>query len=95
MSYLTEDHVQELNEKHGWFQYGDAKSDVSKAFAEDAIIMHERVRAAAPNLLAVVHKFLLIANTGNPQELINDISNLCKPAAEAWDKAMLAPVKPT
>lgn len=55
-SYLTPDQVQQLNEKHGWFEYGDAQSDVSNAFAQDAIAMYERVRAAAPDLLAVVYE---------------------------------------
>lgn len=50
-TYLTKDQVFELNEKHGWFQYGDAQSDVSRAFAQDAIEMYERIRAAAPELL--------------------------------------------
>lgn len=50
-SYLTSAQVLSLNEKHGCFQYGDAQSDVSRAFAQDAIAMHERIRAAAPDLL--------------------------------------------
>ena len=50
--YLTEEQVFSLNEKHGWFQFGDAQSDVSKAFAQDAIAAHERIREAAADLLA-------------------------------------------
>jgi hypothetical protein len=49
--YLSNDQVHALNEKHGWFQFRDAQSDVSRAFAQDAIEMHERMRAAAPELL--------------------------------------------
>ncbi|MDR3445956.1 hypothetical protein [Dyella sp.] len=52
--YLTDDQVQQLNEKHGWFEFGDAQSDVSRSFAQDAIAMHERIRSAAPDLLASV-----------------------------------------
>lgn len=52
--YLTPEQVYQLNEKHGWFQYQDAQGDVSRAFAQDAIAMHERVRAAAPDLLAAL-----------------------------------------
>ena len=52
MSYLTNDQVLALNEKHGWFKFRDAQSDVSRAFAQDAIAMHERIRGAAPELLA-------------------------------------------
>lgn len=53
-TYLTPEQVHQLNEKHGWFQFGDAQSDVSKAFAQNAIAMHERMRAAAPQLLAAL-----------------------------------------
>lgn len=57
-TYLTPDQVQQLNEKHGWFQYRDAQSDVSRAFAQDAISMHERIRAAAPDLLTALQDLL-------------------------------------
>ncbi|MFY9460424.1 MAG: hypothetical protein WAP57_11815 [Aquabacterium commune] len=36
-----------LNAKHGWFEFGDAQSDVSRAFAADAIAEYERVRNEA------------------------------------------------
>ena len=52
--YLTAKQVFALNEKHGWFQFGDAQSDVSKTFAQDAIVLHEKIRAAAPELLKVL-----------------------------------------
>ena len=48
--WLTDDLVHLLNEKHGWFKYGDAQSSVSKQFAQDAIDMHERIRRAALDL---------------------------------------------
>ena len=54
--YLTSDQVHALNEKHGWFQFADAQSEVSRAFAQDAIAMHERIRAAAPELLEALEK---------------------------------------
>jgi len=50
--YLSPEQVQALNEKHGWFQYGDAQSDVSNAFANDAVALHESIRNAAPALLS-------------------------------------------
>lgn len=53
-TFLTPDQVYALNEKHGWFQFGDAQSDVSRAFAQDAIAMHERIRAAAQDMLAAL-----------------------------------------
>lgn len=49
--YLTRDQVLLLNDKHGYFEYSDAQGDVSRAFAQDAIEMHERIRAAAQDLL--------------------------------------------
>lgn len=53
-SYLSAEQVRQLNEKHGWFQYGDAQSDVSREFAQDAIATYECMRAAAPDLLAAL-----------------------------------------
>lgn len=35
--YLSDESVSELNHVHGWFQYEDAQSDVSRAFANNAI----------------------------------------------------------
>ena len=49
-TFLSRDQVFALNERHGWFQFGDAQSDVSNAFANDAIAMHENMRQAAPEL---------------------------------------------
>jgi hypothetical protein len=56
--YLTNDQVHTLNEKHGWFEFADAQSDVSRAFAQDAIAMHERIRSAAPDLLEALRDML-------------------------------------
>ncbi|MGR8759473.1 hypothetical protein PVB08_22410 [Bacillus thuringiensis] len=49
--FISPDQVHELNEKHGWFRFGDAQSDVSNAFANEAIARYERIRSAAPELL--------------------------------------------
>ena len=35
--YLSKAAVSKLNERHGWFQYADAQSDVSNAFANNSI----------------------------------------------------------
>lgn len=56
IAHLTPEQVHSLNEKHGWFAYRDAQSDVSKAFAQDAITMHERIRAAAQDMLAALKR---------------------------------------
>jgi hypothetical protein len=53
-AYLTLEQVEQLNDKYGWFEFGDAQSDKSRAFAQDAIAMHERLRATAPELLAAL-----------------------------------------
>jgi len=52
--YLTNDQVHTLNEKHGWFAHADGQSDVSRQFAQDAIALHERIRTAAPAMLAML-----------------------------------------
>jgi len=52
--FLTPDQVFSLNEKHGWFEFKDAQGDVSRAFAQDAIEMHERIRSAAQDMLAAL-----------------------------------------
>lgn len=49
--WLSDEQVLQLNERHGWFKHGDAQSAVSRAFANDAVEAHERIRAAAPDLL--------------------------------------------
>ena len=59
--FINPEQVHELNEKHGWFSYGDAQSDVSNAFANEAIERYERIRSAAPELL---HALQTIVNAG-------------------------------
>lgn len=54
--WLTNEQVQTLNERHGWFKHGDGQSGVSRAFANDAVEAHERLRAAAPELLAELQR---------------------------------------
>lgn len=55
--WLSDEQVQALNEQHGWFKHRDAQSDVSRAFANDAVEAHERLRAAAPELLEACQTF--------------------------------------
>lgn len=52
--FISPDQVHELNEKHGWFHFGDAQSDVSNAFANEAIARYERIRSAAPEMLSTL-----------------------------------------
>lgn len=52
---LSENLMYELNEKHGYFQFGDAQGDVSKAFANDVIAIHESIRNNAPDMLNALH----------------------------------------
>ena len=52
--YLTKQQVQEMNERHGWFEFSDAQSDVSNDFANEAIERYERIRAAAPTMYAAL-----------------------------------------
>ena len=82
-NFLTNAQVHLLNEKHGWFQYRDAQSDVSRAFAQDAIAMHERIRAAAPELLSMAEATL---------SLIEDMADLIRytDRVEALETALRA-----
>ena len=57
-NYLSEGQVHALNEKHGWFEFRDAQGDVSRDFSQDAIALHESIRAAAPELLAVLQEII-------------------------------------
>lgn len=63
--YLTEEQVNKLNEKYGWFAFGDAQSDVSRAFAQDAIARHEAIRQAAPDLLEALQNLVAYADGFN------------------------------
>ena len=56
--FISKDQVAEMNQAHGWFQYGDAQSDVSNAFANEAIERYERIRSAAPELLEALRGML-------------------------------------
>ncbi|WP_116791432.1 hypothetical protein [Achromobacter dolens] len=60
--FISRDLVHELNEKHGWFKYGDAQSDVSNAFANEAISRYERIRSAAPELLAALEAWQAVCD---------------------------------
>ena len=43
-----------MMDRHGLFQFSDAQGDVSKAFASDVIEEWERIRSAAPEMLAAL-----------------------------------------
>lgn len=64
--WLSDEQVQQLNERHGWFKHGDAQSNVSRAFANDAVEAHERIRAAAPELLEALVRLVDSANPELP-----------------------------
>lgn len=51
---LTRDQVFGIADKYGVFEFGDAQGDKRLAFAADVIAAHERIRAAAPDLLAAL-----------------------------------------
>lgn len=87
-NHLSKEQVSKLNEKHGWFQSGDAQSDVSRAFAQDAINMYERQRAAAPLLLAALktaRSFIEGDTSSNPEQVVAvlDVIDAALAAAEA------------
>lgn len=76
---LSNEQVQALNEKHGWFKHGDAQSDVSRAFANDAVEAYERVRSAAPELL----------------EALRTLVDSIDPESTGWSEAVAAIAKAT
>ncbi|QIM51595.1 hypothetical protein [Hydrogenophaga crocea] len=51
---LTREQVLAIADKYGEFQYGDAQGHKRLEFAADVIAAHERIRAAAPDLLSVL-----------------------------------------
>ncbi|PWB21355.1 hypothetical protein [Comamonas sp. JNW] len=50
--HLGKPQVQQLNEKHGYFQYGDAQGNVSAAFANEAVAEYLRVNEEAQAVMA-------------------------------------------
>lgn len=56
--FISRHEVQKLNEKHGWFEFRDAQSDVSNAFANEAIHRYEQIRSAAPDLIDALQDLL-------------------------------------
>ena len=49
-NFLTKDQVYELNEKYGYFEFGDAQADKSNEFAKDVVIKYKAMQEAAPEL---------------------------------------------
>lgn len=73
-NYLSDDTVLELNNQHGWFQYEDAQSDVSRAFANNAIHVFLEIATEAEQIKQ---------ETGmSPRELAKHISDLESRIAE-------------
>ena len=67
-NYLSADTIRELNDQHGWFQYEDAQSDVSRAFANNAIHVFLGIAIEAEQIKQ---------ETGmSPRELAKHISDL-------------------
>ena len=57
-TFLTPKQVREFNTTFGYLEFGDAQGDVSRAFAQAAIEKHERLCAAAPEMLRVLTELL-------------------------------------
>jgi hypothetical protein len=49
--FLSNEQVQDLNQRFGYFEFADAQGDVSRSFAQASIETYERVRSAAGELL--------------------------------------------
>ena len=52
--YLTTQQVRDLNEEHGYFEYGDAQGDVSRAFANNAVKEFLRINEEAQSLQKII-----------------------------------------
>jgi|GEM_PF-3627273 len=74
-THLTKVQVFNLNERYGWFQYGDAQGGVSMAFAQDAIEAYERTRRAGPELLAALEKLVQQVESGYFDHIATDHPN--------------------
>lgn len=85
--FISEEQVQQLNEKHGWFELRDTQSDVSNAFANEAIERYERIRAAAPELLT---DLIEAAATLRSYEAQHRAKNTAESTAKAEVNAALA-----
>ena len=88
--FISKEMVQQLNEKHGWFEFRDAQSDVSNAFANEAIERYERIRAAAPDLLAALQLILPLAKGYAYQHQVGSNQAYCEQAELAIAKAVQA-----
>ena len=86
--FISKEMVQQLNEKHGWFEFRDAQSDVSNAFANEAIERYERIRAAAPDLLAALQLILPLAKGYAYQHQVGSNQAYCEQAELAIAKAV-------
>lgn len=53
---LTRDQVFTIADKYGAFEFGDAQGDKRQAFAADLIAAHQRIRDAAPDMLAALQQ---------------------------------------
>lgn len=78
--YISDETVSELNDKHGWFQYEDAQSDVSRAFANNAVHAFLEIAKEAEEAKQ---------ETGmTPMELVSHIYDLKARIAELEKDAM-------
>lgn len=68
--YLSRESVLQLNERHGWMQYGDSQSDVSNAFANNAV--HKFLESAK-------EAQEVLTETGlTPRELAEELNELSR-----------------
>lgn len=83
---LTRDQVFAVADKYGEFQYGDAQGDKRQQFAADLIAAHQRMRDAAPELLAALQELCALEADG---------MQAAESAIESWGRARAALAKAT
>ena len=69
--WINKEDACQVAEPYGAFQNADAQGDVRHQFANDIIEMHERIRNAAPDLLAALKVIVEVGGIG-PDDMFDD-----------------------
>lgn len=75
----------ELAREFGAFEYADAQGDVRHDYANKVIAYHERLRAAAPELLVALRALLgAVENLGHVEGGLDGLDHLCNMTGLAY-----------
>lgn len=75
--FLTKNQIENLNDKHGYFAFGDSQGDVSASYADDAISTYKAMQDAAPTLYRALLMMVVAAEnvSGEHVEGLMDLDN--------------------